>query len=58
MSGMTTEQDNKAGKKQRAQGKALQECALDDATLEFAAAGFAAVLPFQRDPIDCDRHRD
>jgi len=27
----------------------------DDAGLELAASGFAAVLPFQRDPIDCDR---
>jgi hypothetical protein len=28
----------------------------DDAALELAAAGFAAVLAFQRDPID--RNRD
>ena len=27
----------------------------DDAGLELAAGGFAAVLPFQRDPIDRDR---
>jgi hypothetical protein len=97
MSGVTAEQDNEAtdyritrqGKEQRAEGKALRECALlrfpikgndrrtlwrsdrsnlvadqlpagrhfceDDAALELAAGGFAAVLAFQRDPIDRDR---
>jgi hypothetical protein len=28
----------------------------NDAGLELATGGFAAVLPFQRDPIDCDRY--